>query len=101
MTRSCGPDMTHHSWWAVAVAAGFGPELAAAIGRRVGLGLLAIGPLVGTTWLLLAATTWRWARREPPAGWPGRLPSWPPGRVRCGSAWPAGLLAAVWPPAQR
>jgi hypothetical protein len=48
-----------------AVAAGFGPELAAATGRRVGLGLLATGPLVGMSWLL-AATTWTWAGREPP-----------------------------------
>jgi len=50
-----------------AVAVGFGPELAAATGRRVGLGLLATGPLVGTSWLLLVATTWRWPGREPPA----------------------------------
>jgi hypothetical protein len=49
------------------VAAGFGPELASATGRRVGLGLLATGPLVGTSWLLVAAATWRWAGREPPA----------------------------------
>jgi len=49
------------------VAAGFGPELAAATGHRVGLGLLATGPLVGTSWLLVAATTWRWTGREPPA----------------------------------
>jgi HAAS len=49
------------------VAAGFGPELAAATGRRVGLGLLATGPLVGSSWLLVAAATWRWAGREPPA----------------------------------
>jgi hypothetical protein len=49
------------------VAAGFGPELAAATGRRVGLGLLATGPLVGTSWLLVAAATWIWAGREPPA----------------------------------
>ena len=49
------------------VAAGLGPELAAATGRRVGLGLLATGPLVGTSWLLVAAVTWRWAGREPPA----------------------------------
>jgi hypothetical protein len=49
------------------VAAGFGPELAAATGRRVGLGLLTTGPLVGTSWLLLATTTWRWAGRDPPA----------------------------------
>jgi hypothetical protein len=40
------------------VAAGLGPELAAATGRRVGLGLLTTGPLVGTSWLLLATTTW-------------------------------------------
>lgn len=49
------------------VAAGFAPELAAATGRRVGLGLLATGPLVGSGWLLLAAATWRWVGREPPA----------------------------------
>ena len=49
------------------VAAGFGPELAAATGRRVGLGLLATGPLVGTSWLLLVAATWTRAGREPPA----------------------------------
>jgi hypothetical protein len=49
------------------VAAGFGPELAAATGRRVGLALLATGPLVGMSWLLLAAATWRWPGQEPPA----------------------------------
>jgi hypothetical protein len=37
------------------VAAGFGPELAAASARRVGLGLLLTGPLVGSTWLALLA----------------------------------------------
>ena len=37
------------------IAVGFGTELAAATGRRVGLGLLATGPLVGLTWL---ATAW-------------------------------------------
>jgi hypothetical protein len=49
------------------VGTGFGPELAAATGRRVGLALLATGPLVGASWLLLAAGTWRWAGQEPPA----------------------------------
>jgi hypothetical protein len=49
------------------VAAGFGLELAAATGRRVGLALLATGPLVGMSWLLLAAATWRWTGQEPPA----------------------------------
>jgi hypothetical protein len=49
------------------VGAGFGPELAAAAGRRVGLVLLATGPLVGMSWLLLAAATWRWTGQEPPA----------------------------------
>jgi hypothetical protein len=48
------------------VAAGFGPELAAATGRRVGLGLLSTGPLVGTSWLLLAMASWRWAGQQPP-----------------------------------
>jgi hypothetical protein len=49
------------------VAAGFGPELAVATGRRVGLALLTTGPLVGSCWLLLAAATWRWTGQEPPA----------------------------------
>jgi hypothetical protein len=49
------------------VGAGFAPELAAAIGRRVGLALLTTGPLVGSCWLLLAAATWRWTGQEPPA----------------------------------
>jgi hypothetical protein len=48
------------------VAAGFGPELAAATGRRVGLGLLTTGPLVGTGWLLVVAASWTRAGREPP-----------------------------------
>jgi hypothetical protein len=48
------------------VAAGFGPELAAATGRRVGLGLLSTGPLVGTGWLLVVAASWTRVGREPP-----------------------------------
>jgi hypothetical protein len=49
------------------VAAGFGPELAGATGRRVGLGLLTSGPLVGASWLLLVLATWAWQGRQPPA----------------------------------
>ena len=49
------------------VGAGFAPELAAATGRRVGVSLLTTGPLVGMSWLLLAAATWRWTGQEPPA----------------------------------
>ena len=49
------------------IAAGFGPELAAATGRRVGLGLLTTGPLVGASWLLLVASTLRWTGQQPPA----------------------------------
>jgi hypothetical protein len=49
------------------VAAGFGPELAAATGRRVGLALLTTGPLVGSCWLLLTAAAWRWTGQAPPA----------------------------------
>ena len=49
------------------VAAGFGAELAAATGRRVGLGLLTTGPLVGTSWLLVVAATWTRTGRQPPA----------------------------------
>jgi hypothetical protein len=48
------------------VAIGFGPELAAATGRRVGLALLTTGPLVGSCWLLLTTATWRWSGQEPP-----------------------------------
>jgi hypothetical protein len=38
-----------------AVAAAFGPELAAVQARRVALGLLASGPLVGLSWIVAAA----------------------------------------------
>jgi hypothetical protein len=71
------------------VAAGFDPELAAATGRRVGLGLLATGPLVGTSWLLLVAATWTGAGREPPAAF-GLLRSAAgasPGRSAAGPWW--------------
>jgi hypothetical protein len=37
------------------VAAAFGPELGAVQARRVALGLLATGPLVGLTWIVAAA----------------------------------------------
>jgi hypothetical protein len=37
------------------VAAGFGPELAAVQARRVALGLLATGPLVGLSWIAVVA----------------------------------------------
>jgi hypothetical protein len=37
------------------VAAGFGPELAAVQARRVALGLLATGPLVGLAWIAAVA----------------------------------------------
>ena len=37
------------------VAAGFGPELAAVQARRVALGLLATGPLVGLSWIAAVA----------------------------------------------
>jgi hypothetical protein len=77
------------------VAAGFGPELAAATRRRAGLGLLATGPLVGSSWLLVTAASWRWSGREPPAAL---------GLVAAlvglalvlagGVAWPAGVVAA-------
>lgn len=50
------------------VAAGFGTELAAATGRRVGLGLLASGPLVGLTWLAMAAASAAAPGLESPAG---------------------------------
>jgi hypothetical protein len=49
------------------IAAGFGTELAAATGRRVGLGLLATGPLVGLTWLTMAAASTSGPGRRPPA----------------------------------
>jgi hypothetical protein len=48
------------------VAAGFGAELAAATGRRVGLGLLATGPLVGSVWLAMAVASGIAAGRPPP-----------------------------------
>lgn len=50
------------------IAAGFGAELAAQTGRRVGLGLLATGPLVGLTWLATALTNATAIGQQPPAG---------------------------------
>lgn len=50
------------------IAAGFGPELAADTGRRIGLGLLATGPLVGLAWLGTALASSDTAGISPPAG---------------------------------
>jgi hypothetical protein len=50
------------------LAAGFAPELAAVTGRRVGLGLLATGPLVGLTWLAALLASSVAVGRQPPAG---------------------------------
>lgn len=50
------------------VAAGFGAELAAQTGRRVGLGLLATGPLVGLTWLSTVLTNPAAIGQPPPTG---------------------------------
>ena len=52
------------------VAAGFGAELATLTGRRVGLGLLVTGPLVGLVWLGTAPTN----------------------AAAIGQRWPAGLV---------
>jgi hypothetical protein len=46
----------------------FGTELAAATGRRVGLGLLTTGPLVGLTWLAMAAASAARPGPQPAAG---------------------------------
>jgi hypothetical protein len=93
------------------IAAGFGPELAAETGRRIGLGLLATGPLVGSAWLGSCRSVqrrcpprpaWRrcsvlpetcccwpaWRRRL--VGWPGRSRSWPRPPAPPGSPWLAG-----------
>jgi hypothetical protein len=61
------------------VAAGFAAELAARTGRRVGLGLLATGPLVGLSWLGMALAS------APAAG--PRLPA----GLAVGATLPAGL----------
>jgi hypothetical protein len=50
------------------IASGFGAELAAQTGRRVGLGLLATGPLVGLTWLATALPNAAAIGQQPPAG---------------------------------
>ncbi|HEV2894723.1 MAG TPA: permease prefix domain 1-containing protein [Actinomycetota bacterium] len=50
------------------VAAGLGAELAAQTGRRVGLGLLATGPLVGLTWLGTVLANAAAVGDRPPAG---------------------------------
>jgi len=65
--------IAHHAYGrspeeaATAAVAGFGDpgSVAAATGRRVGLALLTTGPLVGSSWLLTAAT-WKWAGQPPP-----------------------------------
>jgi hypothetical protein len=49
------------------VAAGFGAELAAQTGRRVGLGLLVTGPMVGLTWLSTVLTNAAAIGQQPPA----------------------------------
>ena len=49
------------------VAAGFAAELAAQTGRRVGLGLLATGPLVGLTWVGMALASAAVIGQQPPA----------------------------------
>jgi hypothetical protein len=58
--RGCSPPETIEAAIAefgdpATVAATFGPELAAVQARRVALGLLATGPLVGLAWLAAAA----------------------------------------------
>jgi hypothetical protein len=50
------------------LAAGFGSELAAQTGRRVGLGLLATGPLVGLAWVGMVLGNAAAFGRQPPAG---------------------------------
>jgi hypothetical protein len=50
------------------VAAGFAAELAARTGRRVGLGLLATGPLVGLSWLGTALASAPTGGAKPPTG---------------------------------
>jgi hypothetical protein len=59
------------------VAAGFGPELAAVTAGRVGLGLFSTGPLVGTSWLLVAAATWTRHRPVAALGLVAALVGWP------------------------
>ena len=100
------------------VAAGFGAELAAQTGRRVGLGLLATGPLVGLTWLSTVLTNAAAFGQPPPAGLvlvpvlfaavlavavpaavvsvlaSGRLSRWLPGHPRLAPT-AAGLAAAL------
>jgi hypothetical protein len=64
------------------VAAAFAPRLAAGMARRLALGLIATGPLVGGVWLaalaasgravIAAAPVWRWPLIQN-AGWPAGL----------------------------
>jgi hypothetical protein len=66
----------------VTVAAAFAPQLAAGRARRVALGLIATGPVVGGVWLaavaasgqatIAAAPIWRWPLVQT-AGWPAQL----------------------------
>jgi hypothetical protein len=100
------------------VAAGFGAELATLTGRRVGLGLLATGPLVGLVWLGTVLTNAAAIGQRSPAGLvlvpalfaavlavavpaavvsvlaSGRLARWLPARPRLAPT-AAGLAAAL------
>jgi hypothetical protein len=50
------------------LAAGFPPELVAATSRRVGLGLVRTGPLVGLSWVAMVAASTVGTGGRPPAG---------------------------------
>ena len=61
------------------VAAAFGPELGAVQARRVALGLLVTGPLVGLAWITAVAVNALppWRHQLTAHGWPSRWSAWP------------------------
>jgi hypothetical protein len=61
------------------VAAAFGPELAAVQARRVAVGLLVTGPLVGLAWITAVAvnTLPPWRHQLTGHGWHSRWSAWP------------------------
>jgi hypothetical protein len=56
------------------IAAAFGPGLALGQARRVAVGLLVTGPVVGLLWATAATASHIGSRRAPPWHWVGALP---------------------------
>jgi HAAS domain-containing protein len=74
------------------IARVFGPELAARQARRVALGVLGAGPLVGLLWALAALASHIGVHRAPPWQWAGA----PPGAAVALPLIAAAVAVAAW-----